>query len=63
MYVFLIDELHRALNNILAVEDIPAIDNNLTDNEQMKHFALEAELNKNYDLAAYYYQEVNSILN
>jgi hypothetical protein len=63
LYVFLIDELHRALNNILAVEDIPAIDNNLTDNEQMKHFALEAELNKNYDLAAYYYQEVNSILN
>ncbi len=59
LYVFLIDELHKALNNILAVEDIPAIDNNLTDNEQMKHFALEAELNRNYDLAAYYYQEVN----
>jgi hypothetical protein len=58
LYVFLIDELHKALNNILAVEDIPAIDNNLTDSEQMKHFAMEAELNRNYDLAAYYYQEV-----
>lgn len=57
LYVFLIDELHKALNNTLTIEDVPSVDNNLTDNEQMRHFAFEAELNRNYDLAAYYYQE------
>jgi len=54
----LIDELHKALNNIVSIEDNPIIENNLTDVQQMKHFALEAEMNRNYDLAAFYYQEV-----
>ena len=56
--MFLIDELHKALNGILAIEDTPLVETNLTDRHQMKHFALEAEMNRNFDLAAYYYQEV-----
>jgi len=59
--VFLIDELHKALNNIVSIEDNPVLDNTLTDVQQMKHFALEAEMNRNYDLAAFYYQEVNIV--
>ena len=58
LYVFLVDEMHRTLNETLCVEDAPVAENKLTDVQQMKHFAHEAELNQNYDLAAYYYQEV-----
>ena len=58
LYVFLIDELHVSLNNALSIEDSPLVEPHFTDNEQMKYFALEAEMNRNYDLAAYYYQEV-----
>jgi hypothetical protein len=58
LYVFLIDELHKSLNDTLVVENAPKVDNNLTDVQQMKNFALEAEMNQNYDLAAYYFQEV-----
>ena len=57
LYVFLQDELHKSLNDILTIEDAATIDNNMTDSQQMKHFALEAEMNRNFDLAAYYYQE------
>jgi hypothetical protein len=57
LYVFLTDELHKALNETMIVEDVPLPDHNLTDIEQMKHFAVEAEMNRNFDLAAYYYQE------
>ncbi len=56
--MFLIDELHKAMNNIVTIEDKPVVENTLTDIQQMKHFALEAEMNRNYDLAAFYYQEV-----
>lgn len=60
--MFLIDELHKAMNNIVTIEDNPVIENTLTDIQQMKHFALEAEMNRNYDLAAFYYQEVKTII-
>ncbi len=59
LYVFLQDELHTSLNEFLTIEDNVAVENNLTDTQQMKHFALEAEMNRNFDLAAYYYQEVS----
>jgi hypothetical protein len=58
LYVFLIDELHKSLNDVLSIEDAPHVENNLTDVQQMRHFAFEAEMNQNYDLSAYYYQEV-----
>ena len=42
----------------MAYDEVPSIENTFTDAQQMKHFALEAEMNRNFDLAAYYYQEV-----
>ena len=58
LYVFLVDEMHKLLNDYLSVEDEPVPEIHLTDVEQLKCFAHEAEMNQNYDLAAYYYQEV-----
>uniref|UniRef100_A0A8C9SKD8 Cilia and flagella associated protein 70 n=1 Tax=Scleropages formosus TaxID=113540 RepID=A0A8C9SKD8_SCLFO len=57
LYVFLVDEMHVALNKILSVdapEDQPGSPLNCA---QLKHFALEAQLNQDYQLAATYYQE------
>lgn len=56
--MFLVDEMHKLLNDYLSVEDETVAGINLTDVEQLKCFAHEAEMNQNYDLAAYYYQEV-----
>ena len=58
LYVFLIDELHKTLNEMMNVEEVPSSEYAFNDTKQMKHFALEAEMNRNFDLAAYYYQEV-----
>ncbi|KAL4658147.1 cilia- and flagella-associated protein 70 [Arapaima gigas] len=57
LYVFLVDEMHIALNKTLSVdapEDQPA---SLLDCVQLRHFAREAQLNQDYQLAATYYQE------
>ena len=58
LYVFLIDELHKTLNEMMNLEEVPSSEYAFNDTKQMKHFALEAEMNRNFDLAAYYYQEV-----
>ena len=50
--------MHVGLNKVLAVEDQSPIPEPLTDSAQLKHFAREAEVNRNFDLAARYYQEV-----
>lgn len=50
--------MHKLLNDYLTVEDESPVQINFTDVQQLKHFAVEAEMNQNYDLAAYYYQEV-----
>ncbi|XP_064600847.1 cilia- and flagella-associated protein 70-like [Liolophura sinensis] len=57
LYVYLVDQMHVALGKVLAVEDQPPIPEPLTDSQQLKHFAAEAEANGNYDLAIKYYQE------
>lgn len=57
--MFLVDEMHKLLNDYLSVEDEAPAEIHLTDLQQLKHFAVEAEINQNYDLAAYYYQEVD----
>lgn len=62
LYVFLQDELHKSLNEFLTIEDTVTVENSLTDTQQMKHFALEAEMNRNFDLSAYYYQEVGFLI-
>lgn len=56
------DEMHKLLNDYLSVEDEPRGEINLTDVQQLRHFATEAEMNQNYDLSAYYYQEVSTFI-
>uniref|UniRef100_A0AAR2JS08 Cilia and flagella associated protein 70 n=1 Tax=Pygocentrus nattereri TaxID=42514 RepID=A0AAR2JS08_PYGNA len=55
LYVFLVDEMHAALNK---VADAPEVQPEpLLDCSQLRHFAKEALLNEEYQLAAQYYQE------
>ncbi|XP_061173813.1 cilia- and flagella-associated protein 70-like isoform X1 [Saccostrea echinata] len=57
LYVYLIDQMHVALGKFLALEDQAPIPKPMTDSAQLKHFAREAEVNGNYELATKYYQE------
>jgi len=57
LYVYLIDQMHVSLGRVLALEDQPPVPKPLTDGAQLKHFAREAEVNQNFDLAATYYKE------
>ncbi|CAB3976881.1 cilia- and flagella-associated 70-like [Paramuricea clavata] len=57
LYVFLIDEMHKGLNKALSVDEEAQIPTSIVDNDMLKHFAEEAEVNQNYELAAKYYQE------
>ena len=59
LYVYLVDQMHQSLNKVLQIEDQPPIPPPLTTNAQLKHFAHEAEVNKDFDLATKYYQEVS----
>ncbi len=59
LYVFLLDEMHRSLNKSLNVEEpepVPPLRNTDT---QLRTFALEAENNGDYILAANYYKQVD----
>lgn len=58
LYVYLLDQMHVGLGKVLSVEDQSPIPDPLTDSAQLKHFAREAEVNGNFELAARYYQEV-----
>ena len=58
LYVYLVDQMHIGLGKVLAVEDQSPIPEPLTDSAQLKHFAREAEVNRNFELASKYYQEV-----
>ena len=62
LYVYLIDQMHIGLGKVLNVEDQSPIPEPLTDSAQLKHFAREAEVNGNFELASKYYQEVQSCL-
>lgn len=50
--------MHESLTKTLALEDQAPVPEPLTDSAQLKHFAREAEVNGNFDLATKYYQEV-----
>ena len=50
--------MHVGLSKVLAIEDQSPIPEPLTNSAQLKHFAREAEVNENFELAAKYYQEV-----
>ncbi|XP_055754659.1 cilia- and flagella-associated protein 70 isoform X1 [Salvelinus fontinalis] len=57
LYVFLVDEMHVALNKTLSVDAQETQPRPLVDCAQLVHFAKEAQLNGDYQLAAQYYQE------
>ncbi|KAH3852510.1 hypothetical protein DPMN_095020, partial [Dreissena polymorpha] len=57
LYVYLIDQMHESLTKTLALEDQALVPAPLTDSAQLKHFAREAEVNGNFELATKYYQE------
>uniref|UniRef100_W5M3G9 Cilia and flagella associated protein 70 n=1 Tax=Lepisosteus oculatus TaxID=7918 RepID=W5M3G9_LEPOC len=57
LYVFLVDEMHVALNKTLSVDVQESEPQPLLDCPQLKHFAMEAQINQDYQLAAQYYQE------
>lgn len=50
--------MHIGLRNVLQIEDQRPIPEPLTDSAQLKHFAREAEVNGNFELATKYYEEV-----
>ncbi|XP_072032330.1 cilia- and flagella-associated protein 70-like isoform X2 [Amphiura filiformis] len=57
LYVFLVDQMHIGLGNVLSLEDETPVPAPLTDSSQLLHFAREAEVNENFELSAKYYQE------
>ncbi|XP_072550492.1 cilia- and flagella-associated protein 70 isoform X2 [Salminus brasiliensis] len=57
LYVLLVDEMHVALNKTLSANGEEVQLQPLLDCCQLKHFAMEAQLNGDYQLAAQYYQE------
>lgn len=57
--MYLIDQMHESLTKTLALEDQAPVPTPLTDSAQLKHFAREAEVNGNFELATKYYQEVS----
>ncbi|XP_050413977.1 cilia- and flagella-associated protein 70 [Patella vulgata] len=57
LYVYLVDQMHLALGNALEVGDRPPVPKPVTESAQLKHFAREAEMGGNFELAARYYQE------
>uniref|UniRef100_G3UNY5 Cilia and flagella associated protein 70 n=1 Tax=Meleagris gallopavo TaxID=9103 RepID=G3UNY5_MELGA len=62
LYVYLVDQMHVALNQLLYEEaSSPAPRIRMTD-EQLWLFAREAEVNKDYKLASLYHQQVKEPL-
>ncbi|XP_072171577.1 cilia- and flagella-associated protein 70-like [Diadema setosum] len=57
LYVFLVDQMHVGIGKVLSLEDETPVPAPLTDSAQLKHFAREAEVNDNPELASKYYQE------
>ena len=58
LYVFLLDEMHRSLNKSVHIEEPEAIPPLRNTDAQLRTFALEAECNGDYLLAANYYKQV-----
>ncbi|XP_071834578.1 cilia- and flagella-associated protein 70-like isoform X3 [Apostichopus japonicus] len=57
LYVFLVDQMHVGLGQALSLEDETPVPAPVTTDEQLRHFAREAEVNENFELASKYYQE------
>ncbi|XP_062070688.1 cilia- and flagella-associated protein 70 isoform X6 [Lepus europaeus] len=57
LYVFLVDQMHVALNQTMPDDVQGAISTIPTSSEQLRLFAFEAEVNENFEMAAVYYEE------
>ncbi|XP_029857657.1 LOW QUALITY PROTEIN: cilia- and flagella-associated protein 70 [Aquila chrysaetos chrysaetos] len=57
LYVYLMDEMHIALNQLLSEEAASPAPPSRTTEEQLWLFAREAEVNKDYKLASLYHQQ------
>uniref|UniRef100_A0A667ILG6 Cilia and flagella associated protein 70 n=1 Tax=Lynx canadensis TaxID=61383 RepID=A0A667ILG6_LYNCA len=57
LYVFLVDQMHVALNQTMPDDVQHALSTIYTSNEQLRLFAFEAEVNENFEMAAVYYEE------
>ncbi|NXG70057.1 CFA70 protein, partial [Baryphthengus martii] len=57
LYVYLVDQMHIALNQLLSEEAAPPAPVSRTTEEQLWLFAHEAEVNKDYKLASLYHQQ------
>ncbi|XP_006731205.1 cilia- and flagella-associated protein 70 isoform X3 [Leptonychotes weddellii] len=57
LYVFLVDQMHVALNQTVPDDTQGAVSTIYTSSEQLRLFAFEAEVNENFEMAAAYYEE------
>ncbi|XP_069840411.1 cilia- and flagella-associated protein 70 [Dendropsophus ebraccatus] len=57
LYIYLVDQMHIALNKTLFDDKEEASTAPMTDTEQLLRFAKEAEMTEDYNLAEMYYQE------
>ncbi|XP_068764853.1 cilia- and flagella-associated protein 70 isoform X1 [Struthio camelus] len=57
LYVYLVDQMHVALNQVLSEEAAAPAPPSCTTDEQLRLFAREAEVNKDYKLASLYHQQ------
>ncbi|XP_077896582.1 cilia- and flagella-associated protein 70 isoform X4 [Ictidomys tridecemlineatus] len=57
LYVFLVDQMHVALNEAMPDDVQSTVSAVHTSSEQLRLFAFEAEVNENFEMAAVYYKE------
>ncbi|XP_063270336.1 cilia- and flagella-associated protein 70 isoform X8 [Prinia subflava] len=57
LFVYLVDNMHIALNKLLSEEDVSPAPPSCTTREQLLLFAREAEANKDFKLASLFYEQ------
>ncbi|XP_043568013.1 cilia- and flagella-associated protein 70 isoform X1 [Chiloscyllium plagiosum] len=57
LYIYLVDQMHCCLHKMLHVDPPDPIPESFLSSAQLKHFAKEAEMNKDFELASKYHQE------
>ncbi|NXM39259.1 CFA70 protein, partial [Gymnorhina tibicen] len=57
LYVYLVDQMHIALNKLLSREDVSPAPPSCTTRKQLYLFAREAEANKDFKLASLFYKQ------
>ncbi|XP_066546238.1 cilia- and flagella-associated protein 70 isoform X1 [Amia ocellicauda] len=57
LYIFLVDEMHVSLNKSQSKDVQDTEPQPYLDSAQLRHFAREAQMNEDFQLAAQYYQE------